>query len=96
MFPRSKLLQIFVQTLFMQVQTHPLFLSQQQRTNATNAVAATTSLPSVLASIVLDYSLGDELIYSTNSAFAAKLADGSVVTWGLQHAVETAALCKLN
>ena len=67
----------------MQAQTHPLFLFQHQRNTATTAVAATTSLPSVLASIVLEYtSLGDELIYSTESAIGAKLADGSVVTWG--------------
>ena len=39
-------------------------------------------LPKDVAQIVVDYTLSKFTIFSTDRAFAAKLLDGSVVTWG--------------
>ena len=36
-----------------------------------------------LAAVALTYDVLDDTIYSTESAFAAKLTNGHVVTWGL-------------
>jgi hypothetical protein len=44
-------------------------------------IALATSLPVCLASMVFEYQ-HREAIYSTYYAFAAKLADGRVVSWG--------------
>ena len=66
----------------MQIEIFHLFLSPSQKAFAAEQVASASGLPPVLATCVLDYYFGDEAIYSTAAAFAAKLADGRVVAWG--------------
>ena len=58
-----------------------MFLSESRKGMVTADIALATSLPVCLASMVFEYQ-HREAIYSTARAFAAKLADGRVVTWG--------------
>ena len=58
-----------------------MFLSELGKSMVTADIALATSLPVCLASMVFGYQ-HREAIYSTKRAFAAKLADGRVVTWG--------------
>lgn len=58
------------------------FLTDQDKRNWSLEIHKVTQLPLDLARMIKDYHLIDEKIYSTVKAFAAHLADGSVMTWG--------------
>ena len=59
-----------------------MFMSSTERKTLAQRVADSTQLSADVAGLVIKYYVNEQ-IYSTSSAFAAKLTDGKVVTWGI-------------
>jgi hypothetical protein len=59
-----------------------LFTTASDRRAMTEAIADTTLLPATLSRLIQCFAHAGEMLFSTSGAFAAKLDDGRVVTWG--------------